>query len=75
MYTRINIPAAVQNLNRSKSFVCRRPETVRWFKKSANKRQRRFFKQLMIEFVRDPDLYEEEGFRGMPRPLSNWDLD
>ena len=76
MHYQIQIPCPVQDhLSEVHRWICIRPETVRFFKKRAHRRQRRYLNQLMDRFCLDPELYDGEGFRGLPRPLTSWDLD
>lgn len=75
MHTQIQIPRAVQVIRRSRIHVNVRPATIAWFKRHAHRRQRRYLNQLMDRFCHDPELYDEEGFRGLPRPLTMWEID
>ena len=75
MHTQIHIPPAVQLLRRSQIHVCVRPATIKWFKRHAHKRQRRYMRQMMKKFCHEPERFDGEGFRGLPRPLSSWDID
>ncbi len=75
MHTQIQIPRAVQDLSKVRRWICIRPGRVRFFKRHAHRRQRRYFNQLMDKFCLDPELYDNEGFRGLPRSLTSWDLD
>lgn len=68
-------PPAVMKLYRSCIWAGIRPATITWWKHHANRRRRRYVAQLMGRFTLDPDLYLGEGMRGMPQPLTHWDID
>lgn len=75
MHTQIQIPRAVQDISRSRLHVRMRSGTRGWLKSHAHRRQRRYINQLMDKLRLDPELYDGEGFRGIPGPLTTWDID
>lgn len=74
MHTRVYVPPSVRDIRRVSRWVCVRPETIRWWKRHAHKRQRRFLRQLSHRLMLDPELFDEDGLQGLPQPLSTWDL-
>ncbi len=66
------LPAVQKNTQRISRYVCIRGETLRWFKKNANRRHRRMLNAAVRRMTHDPERWWDEGFNAYS--LSAWEL-
>lgn len=66
------LPAVQKYCTRADRFCCVTDKAMRFWKRDANRRHRRYLNQVTRSFVLDPELFDEEAFNAPT--LSTWDL-
>ena len=64
---------AVQKINRVRRYVSIGADLMHYHKREANRRHRRYLNERTKAFVKDPELFDHEGFDAPS--LSSWDID
>jgi hypothetical protein len=65
-------PSVQDDCSHVHRYVCLKPETIRHYKRNANRRHRRYLNRVTRTFMHDPDLFDNEPFDAPS--LSSWDL-
>ena len=66
------LPAVQSNCSHVKRYTYISRGALRGAKRDANRRYRRYLNQVTHGFIKDPELFESEGFDAPS--LSTWDL-
>lgn len=66
------LPAVQANCSRVKRYACIGDNFIRDEKRIANRRHRRYLNRVTRSFIKDPELFDSEGFDAPS--LSSWDL-
>lgn len=66
------LPAVQHSCKDARRIVCMNQKSARDDKRFANRRHRRALNRITRNFMRDPELFEDEGFNAPS--LSSWDL-
>lgn len=69
---RATLPAVQHNCKSARRIVCYRADTAREDKRIANRRHRRYLNRVTRSFIKDPELFDSEGFDAPS--LSSWDI-
>ena len=65
-------PAVQKYCGRADRYCCVSDKSLRFYKRNANRRHRRYLNMVTRSFVLDPELFEDESFNAPT--LSTWDL-
>jgi hypothetical protein len=66
------LPAVQANFSRLRRYVCMFDRSIRNEKRIANRRHRHALNRITRKFIKDPELFDDEGFNAPS--LSSWDL-